>query len=113
MEDADTTDIINSLWFIGSTTTQPFPTSPVSTGSERRAITAPSSLGFRTVLANLPAGMTQVLTVYVADTAFQEVVDGQVTLAPRPAHVFPDKSTATDVGSFDTFTWTLLVEPCQ
>jgi hypothetical protein len=112
VEDEDLGDVVNSLWFIGKTTTQPFQPSPVSGGAQRRSVAAPSSLGFKSALANLPAG-TQVLTVYVADTAFQETVDGQIALVAREPKTLPDGSTAVDKGSYDSFTWTLDVEPCQ
>lgn len=111
VEDEDLADVVSSMWFIGKTTTQPFQPSNVSAGAQRRAVSAPSSLGFRSALANLPAG-TAVLTVYVADTNFQEPVDGQIALFAREPKLLPDGTSAVDKGSYDSFTWTLDVEPC-
>ena len=112
IEDEDLADVVNSLWFIGKTTSQPFPTSPLSGGSKVRSVASPNSLGFKSTLANLPTG-TEVLTVYVADTAFQEVVDGQVALVAREPKLLPDGSSGLDRGSFDVFTWTLDVKACN
>ena len=111
VEDEDVLDVVSSLWFIGKTTTQPFTPSPLGGSTQRRSVSAPSSLGFKSALANLAAG-TKLLTVYVADTAFQETVDGQIALVDRPPRTLPDGTVAIDKGSYDSFTWTLDVEPC-
>ncbi len=113
VEDEDLTDTVYSFWFIGNTNTQPFQPTPVAGGSKTRAISPPSSLGFKSALANLPAG-TAVLTVYVADTSFQEVVGGQVSTVARDPKVLADGGlSAADVGTIDSFTWVLDVQACQ
>ena len=112
VEDEDVADVVNSIWFIGKTSSQPFPPSPIAGGtSVARVVTAPSSLGFRSALANLAAG-TEVLTVFVGDTAFEEVVDGNIVLVMRAPKTLPDGSSAVDKGSFDSFTWVLDVKAC-
>ena len=110
-EDEDVADIVYSMWFVDkSNASQPFrPNLIPGGGSQRRSVTAPSS-GFKSALANLGAG-THLLTVYVADSAFQEVVDGQVSVS-RPDKVLPDGGVVADKGSIDNFTWVLDVEPC-
>lgn len=118
VEDDDLSDQIRSIWFVGDSTTQDFRPNNVTTGTQRRLVTAPNSGSFKTALANLPAGTptqprSTVLTVYVADTDFLEVVGGQISLQPRAARVLPDGSSAVDRGSFDSHSWTLDVEPCS
>ncbi len=112
VEDEDLADTVFSLWFIGNTSTQPFRPTQVPGGSKTRSVTAPSSLGFKSALANLPSG-TAVLTVYVADTDFQEVIGGQVSLVARdPKLVPPDDTPVVDPGTMDSFSWVLDVEAC-
>jgi hypothetical protein len=114
VEDEDVADVVSSLWFIDKAndgSSLPIPTSPVQGGVSRaRTVAAPNALGFR--LANLAAKTTHVLTVYVADSAFQEVVAGQVTVS-RPDRLLPDNTLVPDKGSIDSFTWVLDVEACQ
>ncbi len=111
VDDEDLTDSVFSLWFVGNTSTQPFNPTKVAGGSRTRPVPAPSSLGFKSALANLPSG-TAVLTVYVADTDFKEVIGGQVSLADREPTTLPDGNTVTDLGTMDSFTWVLDVEAC-
>ena len=115
VEDEDVGDRIHSRWFIGSTASQPFTPSSVPGGtSVNRTVTAPSALGFKSALADLETG-TATLTAYVADTNFEEVLNGKLTLEPRPGPQLqlPDGGIEIDKGSFDTFTWTLDVVPCN
>lgn len=105
-EDEDLADLVFSLWFIGSTNETPFQPTPIQGGTATRVVNAPSSLAFKSTLANHPTG-TETITVYVADTQFKEVVGGNIALVERPDRVLPDASTVRDTGSFDTFTWTL------
>lgn len=109
--DEDLADQMSSLWFIGGVTNQPFPTTPLPGGTLSREVTAPTSLGFRSALLNLETG-TEILTVYVGDTAWQEWVGGEPQPIPREEKLLPDGSSVADVGSLDTFTWTLDVGPC-
>jgi hypothetical protein len=110
VEDDDLTDTVTSLWFIGDLKSQDYRPNPIPpSGSKTRFVTAPSSLGFKSALANLRVG-TETLTVYVSDTGFQEVVDGLVALQERPAPT--DPNTPRDEPSFDRYTWTLNVEAC-
>ncbi|MDP1828339.1 MAG: hypothetical protein Q8L48_34035 [Archangium sp.] len=111
VEDEDTVDVVSSIWFIGETTTQPFIPTSVPGGSKIRSVTAPSSLGFRSALANLTSGSTQTLTVFVADTLFQEVLGGNVEVQQREERLV-DGVLLRDVGYKDSFTWVLDVEPC-
>jgi hypothetical protein len=111
VEDEDTVDVVSSIWFIGETTTQPFIPSTVPGGSKIRSVTAPSSLGFRSALANLPADSTHILTVFVADTVFKEVLGGNVEVDLREERLV-DGVPVRDVGYKDSFTWVLDVEPC-
>ena len=102
-----------SLWFIDKSndgSSLPFQPNNVATGTQRRSVSAPNALGFKSAMANLSAG-THLLTVYVADSAFQEVVDGQVNVS-RPDRLLPDGTLVPDKGSIDSFTWVLDVEPC-
>ena len=110
VEDEDLGDVMSSLWFIGDTNTQPYAPTPLPGGSNPRNVFPPSSLGFKSALANLIAGSAAVLTVYVADTSFQEVVGGQVALVPRDTKL-PDGGSL-DFGKMDSFTWVLDVEAC-
>ena len=110
VEDEDLADVVSSLWFIGDTNTQPYAPTPLPGGSKTRNVFPPSSLGFKSALANLTAGSAAVLTVYVADTSFQEVLGGQVSLVPRDTKL-PDGGSL-DVGTKDSFTWVLDVEAC-
>ena len=115
VQDEDLGDVVSSMWFIGKTTNEPFRPSAIPGGSKVRSVTAPSSLGFKSALANLPAGSTEVLVVYVADTLFEEPVGGVINLQPRAPTTLPDGSQVVDEGSYDTFTWVLDVErgePC-
>ena len=115
VEDEDTADVVSSMWFIGKTTNDPFRPTSVAGGSKIRSVTAPSSLGFKSALANLAAGSTEVLIVYVADTLFEEPVGGVIKLQPRAPIQLPDGTPVVDEGSYDTFTWVLDVErgePC-
>ena len=111
VEDEDTVDVVSSIWFIGETTTQPFIPTSVPGGSKIRSVTAPSSLGFKSALANLTAGRTQTLTAYVADTLFQEVLGGNVEVQLREERLV-DGVLVRDVGYKDSLTWVLDVEPC-
>ena len=112
VEDDDVADVVSSLWFIDKTNDSlPIQPSPVPGGVNAvRTVTAPNALGFR--LANLAAKTTHLLTVYVADSAFQEVVAGQVSVS-RPDRLMPDGSLVADKGSIDSFSWVLDVEACQ
>ncbi len=113
--DEDVGDPVYSRWFIGGTNGQPFSPTPVPGGSSaNRNVTPPSSLGFKSALANLATG-TETLTVFVADTDFQEVIDGKIALVPRagPQVQLADGGILLDEGSTDSFTWTLDVEPCN
>lgn len=110
-EDEDLADPVFSMWFVDkSNASQPFQPSRIEGGMQRRSVTAPSSLGFKSALANLGAG-THLLTAYVADSNFLEPIDGQVTVF-RPDRVLPDGTKVPDKGSIDNFTWVLDVEPC-
>lgn len=111
VDDEDLADVMSSLWFIGGTTTQPFQPTPVPGGTQRRTVTAPSSLGFKSALLNLPSG-TEILTVYVGDTTWREVVGGDPDMVDREPKLLPDGSSISDKGTSDTFTWTLDVGPC-
>jgi hypothetical protein len=109
--DEDLADLVHSRWFIGASA-EPFRPTPIQGGSSTsRTVDAPSSLGFKSALANLDTG-TEILTVYVADTDFKEVVGTTIDLVDRAARQLPDGTFAVDEGSYDTFTWTLDVEPC-
>lgn len=112
--DEDVGDVVHSIWFIGGASDQRlFEPTPIQSGSSTsRTVTAPGSLGFKSALANLVIG-TEILTVYVADTDFEEVVGGTVALVPRPTTRLPDGTEAIDKGSMDTFTWTLDVKACE
>ncbi|HEY0880875.1 MAG TPA: hypothetical protein VGD87_05065, partial [Archangium sp.] len=80
--DDDTADIVDSYWFIDKNKDSlPFRPSPIAGGSRQRTVTAPTSLNFRSALSGLSPG-THLLTVFVADTAFQEY-DGAITTASR------------------------------
>jgi hypothetical protein len=92
-------DSLRSLWFIDkSASSAPFMGSPRPAGQEVQRIEAPAALSFNSALANLPTGV-HLLTVYVADSDFNEVVDQSVTVSRAD-------------GFFDSFTWVLDAEPC-
>ena len=92
-------DSLRSLWFIDkSATSAPFMGSPKAPGPVVQRIEAPAAMSFQSALANLPTGV-HLLTVYVADSDFNEVVDQSVTVARAD-------------GFTDSFTWVLDVEPC-
>lgn len=113
--DEDVGDPVFSRWFIGGISNQPFTPSQLPGGSSAtRNVTAPSSLSFKSALANLATG-TETLTVYVADTDFQEVIGGVIALVARqgPQVQLADGTIEVDKGSYDSFTWTLDVEPCN
>lgn len=113
--DEDVGDPVFSRWFIGGINTQAFGPSQLPGGSSvTRNVTAPSFLGFKSALANLATG-TETLTVYVADTDFQEVIGGTIALVARPGPQLQlaDGGIEVDKGSYDSFTWTLDVEPCS
>ncbi len=115
VSDEDVGDVVYSRWFIGGTNGQEFrPTFIPGGNSTSRIVNAPSSLGFKSALANKPTG-TEILTVYVSDTDFQEVVGGVIALAARPGPqvTLPDGTIVVDQGTYDSFTWTLDVEPCD
>ena len=98
VEDADG-DPLRSLWFIDqSAASAPFLGSTRAGGPTTQAVEAPAALAFRSALANLPGGV-HLLTAYVADSEFNEVVDGSVTVTRQDGFV-------------DSFTWVLDVEPC-
>lgn len=100
VEDLDS-DGIRSMWIIDpETRSAPFFPSVQLGADTQRVIEAPASLNFKSALANLPTGVHQ-LTAYAADSDFNEVIDGTVTVA-----------RADDPHSFDSFTWLLDVEPC-
>lgn len=108
VEERDLRDVLFSHWFINGTNTEPFiPMTSGPAGSPMRTLNAPVQTAFKMALANLAVG-THVLTVYVADSEFNAVVDGQVSLIPRPALA----DGGTDSGDLDSFTWVLDVEPC-
>lgn len=108
VDDEDIADTVRSRWFVG---TQTFEGRNVtSTGSRGREVFAPPESSFKTALANLTAGDTELLTVFVADTEVR-VVDGQISVEPR-TRVLPDGTMVEDKGSFDSFTWVLDVEAC-
>ena len=108
VDDEDIADTVRSRWFVG---TQSFEGRNVTaTGSRGREVAAPTESGFRAVLANLTAGRTELLTVYVADTEVR-LIEGQITVEPRE-RVLPDGTVVEDEGSLDSFTWVLDVEPC-
>lgn len=116
VSDDDTVDFIYSLWFIDQDpNTVPFTTTPKPPGSSAtREIKAPSASTFTNALANLTLG-THLLTVYVADTAFNEVDNQLVTAGPRQVELkTADGGTVVvpDPGYVDSFTWVLQVERC-
>ncbi|MFT3708294.1 MAG: hypothetical protein QM817_11630 [Archangium sp.] len=116
VSDDDTVDPIYSLWFIDQDpNTVPFTTTPKPPSSSTvREIKAPSASTFTNALANLSLG-THLLTVYVADTAFNEVDNQLVTAGPRQVSIpASDGGTVVvpDPGYVDSFTWVLQVERC-
>lgn len=112
VNDDDLSDTIHSLWFIDQgPNTVPFQTTPrAPTGSSIRSISAPSALTFTNALSNLTTGI-HLLTVYVADSNFDEVVDGVITVT-RPDVTLPTGEMVTDRGYVDSYTWVLDVERC-
>jgi hypothetical protein len=109
VDDEDVADTVRSRWFVGL---QSFEGRFVSsTGSRGREVTAPTDSGFRATLANLTAGDTELLTVFVSDTEAR-VVDGKLVVEPR-SRVLPDGTPVEDKGYSDSFTWVLDVEACS
>lgn len=116
VSDDDTVDFVYSMWFIDQDpNTVPFTTTPkASSNSPTREIKAPAASTFTNALANLTLG-THLLTVYVADTQFNEVENQLVTAGPRQVPLtLADGGTVTvaDPGYVDSFTWVLQVERC-
>lgn len=94
-------DSIRSLWLIDQDTgSRPFATSPTAGDAQLQLVNAPASLLFRTELANLSTGV-HLLSVYVADAEFNEVVGGIITAGPAEAP-----------GFVDSFTFVLDASPC-
>lgn len=109
VEDEDISDAMRVRWFVGDLVFQPPNVSSVD--RVLREIRAPTAGGFTTALANLTAGRTELLTVYVADTEIV-VSEGKVSLDARPAFPRVDGGMASDRGYLDSHTWVLDVEPC-
>ena len=110
--DDDTGDTIQTRWFIDQgPNTVPFQTTPQPpTGSTTRVVAAPRGLTFTNALSNLSIGI-HLLSVYVADSNFDEVINGEITVT-RPAVQLPSGQMITDFGYIDSFTWILDVERC-
>jgi hypothetical protein len=114
--DEDTVDVIYSLWFIDQDpNTVPFSATPRPAGtSVARKLDQPQATTFTNALSNLMTG-THLLTVFVADTTFNEVNGGVITVAQRFVPV-PEGDGGTtvvaDTGYVDSFTWVLQVERC-
>lgn len=114
VDDPDLGDTIRSIWFIDKTKDSLFyRPNPVQPGTDtRRNVTQPSAAAFRSALSSLPTG-THLVTVYVVDTDFAEIVDNSVNAQTRPV-VMPDGSEVQDNGYVDQYTWVLNVGPaCQ
>ncbi|MBL8915728.1 MAG: hypothetical protein JNM17_33825 [Archangium sp.] len=114
--DDDTNDTISSLWFVDQAPTSvPFTTTPRPPGaSTTRTVNAPAAPSFMTTLNDLTLG-THLLTVYVADTPFNEVVNGNVTVGPRMVGTRAADGgvgAVQEPGYIDEFTWVLNVERC-
>ena len=109
--DEDVTDTINSLWFIDKgPNTVPFTTTPrIPMNTTTRTVSAPTALTFTNALSNLSLGK-HLLTVYVADGFFNEVVSGEVTVQDRM--VMWDGGVLTDKSYIDSFTWSVEVVRC-
>jgi hypothetical protein len=113
VSDDDLTDTMRSLWFVDKAN-NPTPYSPsplLPPGTAGREITAPTSLSFTNVLANLTSG-THLLSVYVADSEFREVTAAGDVTAERAPVLLANGDTATDTAYVIQFTWVLDVEPC-
>ncbi len=114
VDDPDLGDKIFSIWFIDKTTDSlPFRPNPiVANGQSTRTVEQPSASAFRTSLSSLATG-THLVTVYVADNDFAEIIDGAVTAQGTPV-TLPDGSEVQDPGYVDSYTWVLRVGPaCQ
>lgn len=110
VKEEDQKDRVYSNWFIDkSDDASPLPTSATLPGPEIiKTVNAPS---FGNRLANLQRDTHHLLTVYVADSPFDEVVKGKVSVSREPL-LLPDGGTLVDDGSIDTITWVLDIESC-
>ncbi len=113
--DEDVGDTIRSRWFIDkSINTVPYEPSARPPGAAQRIVEAPISASFANELSNLASGTTHLLTVYVTDSSFEEVINGLIAVSRTP-EVLPDGGTITDRAFLDSFTWVLTIngETCQ